>query len=174
MSGSKLSKFAMYVILIISFLGLINWIFDLHRYAFYGEMILLIGFFVVALVSIIGISNNMKWAWIMLTLFFAVVFLDMLFIRAISTAQVNYFLHFIVVAIVGFFIALFNIERKKVEAPKVEKTFKPGKYIASKTGTKFHAPKCDWAKRVKKKNEVWFNSKEEAQKAGYKADSCVK
>ena len=46
--------------------------------------------------------------------------------------------------------------------------------MASKSGTKYHAPKCDWAKKIKKSNAVWFISKEEAKKAGYKKDDCVK
>ena len=91
------------------------------------------------------------------------------------------FLYLLVVAIAGFFISLFSIETKrkeiaegKKEAKSVEKSFKPGKYIASRTGAKFHAPKCDWAKKVKKENAVWFDSKEDAMNAGYKADDCVK
>src|SRR3989344_4279129 len=80
---------------------------------------------------------------------------------------------FLAAALAGFFISFFNMGHK-AEKAQVKKSFKPGKYIASKSGSKFHAPKCDWAKRVKKSNAVWFNSKEEAKKAGYKADDCVK
>ena len=181
MCSSKFTTLVMYIIVLITFLGLINMIFDLHKFAFYGEFLILLGLFLVAIISAVGISNNLRWAWILLTLFFVFVFLNMLFIYTISTAKVQFFLPLIVVAIVGFFISLFSIEKPKVEEEAAEeekkavkKTFKPGKYIASKTGSKFHAPKCDWAKRIKKKNFVWFNSKEEAKKAGYKADSCVK
>ena len=101
----------------------------------------------------------------------------MLFIKAITPAGIPYFLHLLVVAIAGFFISLFSIEKEKVEAAKEEavtKTFTPGKYIASKTGTKFHSPKCDWAKKVKKSNAVWFDNKEDAIKAGYKKDDCIR
>ena len=104
----------------------------------------------------------------------------MIFIKAISTSRVDFFLPLLVAAVAGFFIAFFNVvelkESKKAKKSKkdVKKTFKPGKYIASKSGAKYHAPKCDWAKKIKKKNAVWMNSKEEAKKAGYKADSCVK
>ena len=181
MGGLKFTIFVMYVILLITFLGLINMIFDLHRFAFYIEFLILLALFLVAIVSAMGISTNLRWAWIFLKIFFIVVFLDMLFIYVISSAEIPpYFLLLLVVAVVGFFISFFNIRKPKVEKvaeeekKEVKTTFKPGKYIASKTGAKFHAPKCDWAKRVKKKNAVWFNSKEEAKKAGYKADSCVK
>lgn len=42
-----------------------------------------------------------------------------------------------------------------------------GKYVASKSGTKYHLPWCAGAKQIKEENKVWFASKEEAEKAGY-------
>ncbi|MCK4387048.1 MAG: hypothetical protein KAV41_03140 [Candidatus Pacebacteria bacterium] len=48
-----------------------------------------------------------------------------------------------------------------------------GKYVASKNSDKYHAPWCSGAKRIKEENKIWFNSKEEAEKAGYKpAGNC--
>lgn len=176
MGGFKFTAFVMYVILLITFLGLINMIFGLHRFAFYGEFLILLGLFLVALISAVGINTDSRWAWILLKIFFIFVFLDMLFINAITTSKNPYFLHLLVVAGTGFFISFFSTSNQKVEEiseEEVEKSFEPGKYIASKTGSKYHAPKCDWAKKVKKKNAVWFDSKEEAQKAGYKKDDCI-
>ena len=178
MCGSKFTAFVMYIILLITFLGLINMIFNLHRFAFYAEFLIFLGLFLAAIISAIGINNNLRWAWTLLTVFFIIVFLDMIFIYAISSTEIPYFLLLLVVVVVGFSISFFNIGKPKEEVAeeeekKVKKTFKPGKYIASKTGAKYHAPKCDWAKKIKKSNAVWFNSKEEAKKAGYKAGSCV-
>tara|TARA_B100000315_G_C14374908_1_gene494720 strand:+ start:139 stop:642 length:504 start_codon:yes stop_codon:yes gene_type:complete len=166
-------------------------IFDLHRFAFYGEFLILLGLSLVALISIAGINVDSRWAWMLLKIFFIFVFLDMIFINSISTVKNPFFLHFLVIAGVGFFISFFNISKKVEESEEVEekkatesvkssktastkKTFTPGKFIASKTGVKYHAPKCDWAKKIKKSNAVWFSSKEEAKKAGYKKDTCVK
>ncbi len=175
MGGNKFIAFVMYLALLVTFLGLISMIFDLHRFAFYLEFLILLGLLLAGVISAIGISNNMRWAWILLTLLFGFVFLDMLFIKAITTASIAYFMHLIVVAVAGFFISLFSIEKEKIEPEKeITKTFTPGKYIASKSGTKFHIPRCDWAKKVKKSNAVWFDTKEEAKKAGYKADDCIK
>jgi len=177
MGGNKFTVFVMHIALLVTFLGLISMVFDLHRLAFILEFFILLGLLLVGIIAAIGISHKMRWAWILLTLFFGFVFLDMLFIRAIATKDVAYFLHLLVVAVAGFFISLFSIEKEKVEAAKeeeVKKTFTPGKYIASKTGTKFHSPKCDWGKKVKKSNAVWFDTKEEAKKAGYKADDCIR
>ena len=180
MAGSKFTSFVIYIVLLITFLGLINMIFNLHRFAFYGEFLILLGLLLVAIISAIGIGNNMRWAWILLTLFFAFAFIDMVLISMALNKKTEFFLHLVVVVIAGFFISFFSITPKRKEAAeekkeiiKVEKSFKPGKYIASKSGTKFHAPKCDWAKKVKKENAVWFDSKEDAEKAGYKADACI-
>ena len=76
-----------------------------------------------------------------------------------------------------------EVEEMPVEDAKVEPygekktqaktTFKPGKYVASKTGSVYHSAKCDWAKKVKKKNQVWLKDKKEAGKKGYKKHDCV-
>lgn len=42
-----------------------------------------------------------------------------------------------------------------------------GAYVASKSGTKYHLPWCSGAQRIKEENKVWFETKEEAEKAGY-------
>jgi Metal binding domain of Ada len=48
-----------------------------------------------------------------------------------------------------------------------------GKYVASKSGTKYHLPWCGSAKSIKEENKVWFETKEEAEKAGYApASNC--
>ena len=48
-----------------------------------------------------------------------------------------------------------------------------GAYVASKNGSAFHLPSCPGAKRIKDGNRVWFQTKEEALRAGYKpAANC--
>ena len=42
-----------------------------------------------------------------------------------------------------------------------------GKYVASKSGTKYHLPWCGGAKQIKEANKIWFDTKEEAEAAGY-------
>lgn len=58
------------------------------------------------------------------------------------------------------------------EAASIIPTVK-GKYIASKNGTAYHYPWCPGATKIKEVNKVWFQSKEEAEKRGYKpAGNC--
>lgn len=48
-----------------------------------------------------------------------------------------------------------------------------GKYVASKNGTKYFLTTCSSGKRISEKNKVWFDTKEEAETAGYTpASNC--
>ncbi|MSU56037.1 MAG: hypothetical protein EXS51_01885 [Candidatus Taylorbacteria bacterium] len=48
-----------------------------------------------------------------------------------------------------------------------------GQYVASKGGTKYYFPWCGSAARISEANKIWFNSVEEARKAGYTpASNC--
>jgi len=40
-------------------------------------------------------------------------------------------------------------------------------FVASKNGTKYYAPHCVGAARIKAENQVWFGSVEDAESAGY-------
>ncbi|HWH16295.1 MAG TPA: hypothetical protein VNU25_01790 [Candidatus Paceibacterota bacterium] len=42
-----------------------------------------------------------------------------------------------------------------------------GTYVASKNGTKYYLPSCGGSKRIKEENKIWFDTKEEAESAGY-------
>jgi hypothetical protein len=44
---------------------------------------------------------------------------------------------------------------------------KSGVVVASKTGKKYHLPWCAGAKSIGEDNKIWFNSIDEARKAGY-------
>ena len=48
-----------------------------------------------------------------------------------------------------------------------------GEVVASKNGTKYYFPWCGIAGRIKDVNKVWFTSRADAEKAGYKpATNC--
>ncbi len=64
--------------------------------------------------------------------------------------------------------------RKSANISKKRKTtYKPGKFVASSRSNIYHAPKCEWAKKIKKERRNWFKSKEAAWEKGYKAHNCV-
>lgn len=46
-------------------------------------------------------------------------------------------------------------------------------YVASKNGSAYHFPWCSGAQRIKESNKIYFPSREEAEKAGYRpAANC--
>lgn len=48
-----------------------------------------------------------------------------------------------------------------------------GTYVASKSGAAYHYPWCSGAKRIKEENKVWFETIEDAKRAGYRpAANC--
>jgi hypothetical protein len=63
---------------------------------------------------------------------------------------------------------------KKTSKSFVKKTYSPGKFVASSNASTYHIPKCAWAKKINSKNRVWFDSKDQARKKGYKQHSCLK
>jgi hypothetical protein len=58
---------------------------------------------------------------------------------------------------------------RKVVPERKKPSYSPGKYVASKRGKYFHEPKSEWAKKITKSNQVWFDTKQQAYKKGYKA-----
>jgi len=48
-----------------------------------------------------------------------------------------------------------------------------GVVVGSKNSDKYHLPDCPGAKQISEQNKIWFDSIEEAEKAGYKpAGNC--
>lgn len=53
-------------------------------------------------------------------------------------------------------------------------TLNQGKYVGSVNSDLYHDPSCPSASRIKVANQVWFASREEAEKAGYSPSACTK
>jgi hypothetical protein len=48
-----------------------------------------------------------------------------------------------------------------------------GQFVASKNGTKYYFPWCGTVKNIKEENKIWFQTREEAEAAGYEpASNC--
>lgn len=52
-------------------------------------------------------------------------------------------------------------------------SFSPGKYVASRSSNVYHEPKCDWAKKIQKSRQVWFEDKKDAIEKGFRKHECV-
>lgn len=73
-----------------------------------------------------------------------------------------------------------KVVKRKVARKPVKKVVKKTtkrkltKFVASKTGKKFHIEACPFAKNIKPKYKVRFHSKVKALNEGYKPCNCVK
>lgn len=202
MEKNLISFFAINFILLFAVISFILIVFDLHRFAFVFELMLLLIFIFLFTFSMFVISRNKKWGWTVLGATLILMLVNVFFIILLKRTFETTHLTTIVFSTLGLLVALVNLkepryeeteakeeyektqeyypyidkmepEREIKKESKIEKTFTPGKFIASKKANKFHSPKCDWAKRISKENQLWFNSKEEAEKQGFTADRCI-
>lgn len=65
-----------------------------------------------------------------------------------------------------------DLELKTEETENTDIVYQ-GKVVASAKGTKYHLPECPGAKQISEQNKIWFNSPQDAEKAGYEpAANC--
>ena len=62
-------------------------------------------------------------------------------------------------------------EQSKSDNPNLQN--KTGMFIASKNSKIYHSPDCQYVKRIKEENKIYFKSAEEARDRGYSSHSCV-
>ncbi|MEK6983542.1 MAG: hypothetical protein AABX33_03130 [Nanoarchaeota archaeon] len=203
MERQGISFFAMNCILLFLVISFILIVFDLHRFAFVielGILLILISFMAFGMFLA---YHDKKFGWTMLGASIILLLINTFFIFLITDIFETPHMTIIFFSVIGLLVVLLNlrhgieesyhaqseedykpngyyqyidkmesVEQPKDE-PKIAKTFTPGKFIASKKANKFHVAKCDWASRISKSNQIWFNSKEDAEAQGFEADKCV-
>ncbi|PIZ51575.1 hypothetical protein COY27_03310 [Candidatus Woesearchaeota archaeon CG_4_10_14_0_2_um_filter_33_13] len=189
-SRGKLFFYA--VLLLILFFGLIGVFVNAGGLFFALELIGLLFLLLLSLVGFLGYGR----AWGERIMFFIFIFymLNLVLVWAFAGSL---YLVLVFLALLGFLISapkrsfcrsckkpvdseklqtephseVFDVPqpiRSKEAVKEVAKVkYSPGKFVASKRGKFFHLPKSEWAKKIKKENQVWFQSKEEALKQGY-------
>lgn len=184
MGEAKFSFFIIDVILLVVFLGLTRIIFNLSGKGFLLELLALLILIFISFIALIPAYSGSKSGWGFLTGVFVLVLLNLLVLYIRTGMSGKLYLGTLFFAALGFVISVVNIkedeeDEEDYEEPVPEEkpeevytNFEPGKYVASKTGASYHIPKCDWAEKIKKKNQVWFDDEKEAKKK-YKAHSCV-
>lgn len=182
MGESKFSFFVTDVILLIVFLGLIRIISRFSGFGFLLELLAIVVLLFIAFIALIPAYSGSRGGWGFLSGVFLLILLNLLVIYIRTNMLGKVFLGTLLFAAIGFVVSVANIKKEEevyeepVEEEKEETVytnFEPGKYVASKTGSSYHIPKCDWAKKIKENNRVWFDDEKEAKK-NYKAHSCVK
>ncbi|MBW2989937.1 hypothetical protein KY358_06500 [Candidatus Woesearchaeota archaeon] len=183
MGDSKFSFFIIDLILLVVFLGMIRIIFRFDGLKFILELLALTLLLLIAFIALIPAYSGSKGGWGFISGIFLAVLLNLLVIY-IRTGMLNktYLLTSLFAAL-GFVVSIINIKddeccmcegpfEEEKQDEEVYTNFDPGKYVASRTGKTYHTPKCDWAKKINKKNQVWFDSEEEAKK-DHKPHSCI-
>jgi len=56
---------------------------------------------------------------------------------------------------------------QQASQPIKNQSIEQGRFVGSVNSNKYHWPECSFAKRIAEQNQIWFESEEEAQKAGY-------
>lgn len=198
-----ISFFLMLFILLFAGTGFIFVVFGLQGFSFVFELGLLLAFMFILTFAMFLIYHDKEKSWGIMAGVMILLLLDVFMVLLISRKFGLSYITTMIFAAAGFIVALLNLmmmrkEKKEIEVkphyekpkyyyPFVEKTeqkeeankenvvttFTPGKFVASKKANKFHSPKCDWAQRIEKENQVWFDSKEEAQSKGFEADRCI-
>ncbi len=185
MGGNKnFGAFAiMDLIFLVVFVGLVLLVFDLTKISFILEVVLILALLLIVIVALVGVYNNLRWGYVLSSLLFAVILVDLLLVHFRNPAIGLAFFITTVMSAVGFIISIVGIKEDEIEPEEPEpakgkgeiepKTkFTPGKYIASKTASYYHAPKCDWAKKIKKNNQLWL-SEEQVKEKGLKKHDCL-
>ena len=190
---------AMIFILLFAVIGFILVVFDLHRFMFVFELMLLLAFILILAFAMFAVYNGRKWGWTMLAAALMLLLVDLFFIFLVTGLFETPHLTALFFSAIGIIVSLLNLRPlksyrisgeeyektkdyypyldkmepvQKTEEP-VTKTFTPGKYLASRKAGKYHIAKCDWAKKISRENQLWFNSEEEAKSQGFVADVCI-
>lgn len=192
-------KFFVYCGLILIFLlVMVQIVFSFGGKFLKGELLMILFLMILSLVGIFGYTK--RWGERVLFFVFLLGLANLVFIWYLTK---DIFMLPMFLVMVGFLMSLpkpmieedgnnhnhsetFDVEEygnSEEEEPKIEviedkktetkKEFEPGKYVASKMGSVYHEPKCNWAKKIVKDRQVWFNDKKEAQKQKYKPHNCV-
>ena len=177
------------LLLLLLFFGLIEVFIDGGRKFLLLEML---GLLFLVLLSLIAFIGYRSWGKRVLMAVFLLYILNLILIWAVKG---KLYIMLLLLAVIGFFLSIFA-EMPKPQPPskakeephsmvfepaasvpkKTEpvKTFSPGRFVASSQSNQFHAPTCDWAKKIQKARQVWFQDQDDAFEKGYRKHSCLK
>ena len=145
------------LMLLIVFIGLDMLVFSTSGKLFLGEFALFLSFLFIAFIASFGVYFSSRWGFLLQSFLYALLLIDLLVLYYFIQVVDRVFFISVVIAAIGFIFSISSIHtRRHKKTHKAHKTavskkemrteFNPGKYVASKTGTTYHAPKCEWAK----------------------------
>lgn len=187
--GGRL-HFAILIVMFLDIVGLIKATFGIEG-VFIWQLFLTVIFLISGISIMYLLLKEDAWAWPYI--YFSAVLVDVIYLYFLTGGSFMLFL-LALFTIIGMLASLNIVKKEKAkdedfyEAKDIVKdieiepsetkysveTYEPGKYVASKNASYYHAPKCDWAEKINARNRVWLNSDEEAKKKGYKKHNCLK
>lgn len=189
------------ILLIIIFLALGKMVLNLTGVAEARHLAIMFVLLLFGVFSLIGVYRGSKTAWGVLMFIMILAIIQIFWVYFLEKIHFVWFVLLIIVSLITFGVTVIKVvavsdegdEDDDIDLPDfpenteetaveeilpehsvVLKSSEPGKFVASKTGTTYHAPKCDWAKRIKKANRVWFDDAKQARKQGYRKHDCLK
>jgi hypothetical protein len=195
MSDSKKALFLTLAIV----LSILNILLIRQTFSFSGELFLFEFFLIIflglmAIDSINEFTKNNESCFTVLAIYFGILMINSAVLKIAANTGIS--LSILLFSGIGFLLSAANIGPKRdgldketfrdvenevikdivVSKEKSEpvKASYPIGYVASKTGKKYHMPKCDFAKKISRKNRIWLNDKAEAKKLKLKPCACVK
>jgi hypothetical protein len=183
---NKLSFLTLIVCMFVFFIGLISFVFQMTGWKFYLELIIFLGLLLFALISLILIFADIKAGYTIAAIISAFILIDLLFIYFRLNHMSTLMFASIITTVTGFVVSISSLsqsvvkkKKKKEEFVKTQtgdliKTYTPGKVVSSKKSGFYHLTTCDWAQKIKKSNQVWWDSEEEAKKGGLQPHLCAK
>jgi hypothetical protein len=99
---------------------------------------------------------------LMLALLIAIISFGLGRLSGLETARKNVEIEFPKGQEASAFLGAFATTTPKAPVAKTS-----GTYLASKNGTKYYLPTCASSNRISIANRIWFDTKEEAESAGY-------
>ena len=183
--GTRYTVVLIDILLLTVFVGFTRLALAMKGLSFALEVIILLTLMFFSVIGFLGVYNKFRWGHMLVSWVFAAFLINLLFIYSRAKYVDAAFFTTTVVSALGYIISVITVKPKQMvedlprEAehgmPKVEivKMYAPGKFIASKTASYYHAPNCDWAKKIAKRNTVWLESDKEAKAKGLKPHSCL-
>ena len=162
-----------FLLMFVLFLSIISIIFGLTGRFLLFETVLNIILLIAALKLLISLNSGKRNVWPRLLLFFSLNLINLLVLyKVIGLSEL---VLPAAMTMLGFVISLSKLrECDECMEDDVVESHEPGKYVASKTGKKFHVLDCNQVKKIKEDKKVFFDSEEDAKKKGKTACKCVK
>lgn len=178
------------LIMIILFVSMFMTIFHFSGRPFFYEVISHLILILFVIVGVIGLIKNKMWGYSIMILFFTLELINLLMI-IYFVLEIRDIFFPLIWAISGLIIGVYSPSIKKnhitSHEPIFEKksdsnleqeikieTYDATKYIASKTGKKYHVPNCVLASKISKDNIINLETSAEAKKKGFRPCKCVK